>query len=600
MHTVTFYSYKGGVGRTLVVANVAKYLARMGMKVFVLDFDLEAPGIHYKFEVEQGKPLHVERGLVDILAEFASGKGLPEDLSRYVIEIPPPTLSTGEIHILPAGNAPSASYWKTASRVDWHTLFYSEEPVGIPLFLELKAFVAETYAPDFLLIDARTGITEMGGVATTVLSDQVVCLMLPTREHLEGTKQVMHAVRAATRGEGEREIGFVAVLSRMPVRDAEEEAREVARAKEYLNAPIDDLGSTLGIDDIAVLHRDPALEEREQLLVGSRSLEDSPLLKDYVRLFYKLVPRREVDGSIGAIIDGYNKRILDTPDKVEEALESLAQTCMHPEAYRALLRAYVVRRSPLQKRLQAATVFWELTGRANEPVLWEAVKGIANSPPGKVEPPQLQAVEAIWRAQAITDAGLASNLAAHYCDADMSDRAIQVLEANVAAAPTAAVVARLIGLLPDEENGYENAISERALEVIAQFKHEMGSDPLFAEAWAKKITESGLHQEMDALLQDPDFSLPALHKRSPALSQRLRLVQTRDPAAAATYAKAMAGNLPRSLPRAEIIQLGKLAEECSILDDFMTRLERSRPAPEVTAIRQEMERLPRLGDDIPF
>ena len=42
---VTFYSYKGGVGRTMAMANVAALLARKGRKVVMLDFDLEAPGL---------------------------------------------------------------------------------------------------------------------------------------------------------------------------------------------------------------------------------------------------------------------------------------------------------------------------------------------------------------------------------------------------------------------------------------------------------------------------------------------------------------------------------------------------------------------------
>ncbi|MCJ7630864.1 AAA family ATPase, partial [Candidatus Bathyarchaeota archaeon] len=49
METITFYSYKGGVGRTLALANVAMYLTRFGQKVCIMDFDLEAPGLHYKF-----------------------------------------------------------------------------------------------------------------------------------------------------------------------------------------------------------------------------------------------------------------------------------------------------------------------------------------------------------------------------------------------------------------------------------------------------------------------------------------------------------------------------------------------------------------------
>src|SRR5262245_29153629 len=46
---VTFYSWKGGVGRTMALANVAVQLARMGSTVLVVDWDLEAPGLDRYF-----------------------------------------------------------------------------------------------------------------------------------------------------------------------------------------------------------------------------------------------------------------------------------------------------------------------------------------------------------------------------------------------------------------------------------------------------------------------------------------------------------------------------------------------------------------------
>src|SRR5690349_15015464 len=46
---VTFYSYKGGVGRSMALANVAVLLARRGLKVLVVDWDLEAPGLERYF-----------------------------------------------------------------------------------------------------------------------------------------------------------------------------------------------------------------------------------------------------------------------------------------------------------------------------------------------------------------------------------------------------------------------------------------------------------------------------------------------------------------------------------------------------------------------
>ncbi|PJF38834.1 MAG: hypothetical protein CUN54_10000, partial [Phototrophicales bacterium] len=42
---ITFYSYKGGVGRTMTLANVAVLLAQWGYKTLIIDWDLEAPGL---------------------------------------------------------------------------------------------------------------------------------------------------------------------------------------------------------------------------------------------------------------------------------------------------------------------------------------------------------------------------------------------------------------------------------------------------------------------------------------------------------------------------------------------------------------------------
>ena len=45
-HIVTFYSYKGGTGRTMALANIAWILASNGLKVLVVDWDLDSPGLH--------------------------------------------------------------------------------------------------------------------------------------------------------------------------------------------------------------------------------------------------------------------------------------------------------------------------------------------------------------------------------------------------------------------------------------------------------------------------------------------------------------------------------------------------------------------------
>lgn len=85
MQTISFYSYKGGTGRTLVVANVARYLARFRQKVFVVDLDLEAPGLHYKLAIgREGRGGDVGPGVVDYVHRFLSrGRG-PGSLKPFV------------------------------------------------------------------------------------------------------------------------------------------------------------------------------------------------------------------------------------------------------------------------------------------------------------------------------------------------------------------------------------------------------------------------------------------------------------------------------------------------------------------------------------
>ena len=42
---ITFYSYKGGTGRTMALANTAWILSSTGHRVLVVDWDLDAPGL---------------------------------------------------------------------------------------------------------------------------------------------------------------------------------------------------------------------------------------------------------------------------------------------------------------------------------------------------------------------------------------------------------------------------------------------------------------------------------------------------------------------------------------------------------------------------
>jgi MinD-like ATPase involved in chromosome partitioning or flagellar assembly len=305
LQTITFYSYKGGVGRTLVVANVAKYLARFGQKVFAIDFDLEAPGLHYKLSLgKQSEPSKIKLGVVDYIYTFSMGERLPDSLKEYVIEVEHKQKGEGSIHLMPAGNVPSAQYWSKLAQINWHELFYSEGAKGIPFFLELKERIEKEFTPDFLLIDSRAGITEIGGVATTVLPDKVVCLLLNNRENLEGAREVLRSIKRASRLPGQNSVEIVPVVTRIPkMEKSEVEERIVKEIRNFINEDAGNLSDTLDIPEVLILHSEPDLQILESLHIGSdKRPGESPLLMDYLRLFSRLVPNDVIEPHIVPLV----------------------------------------------------------------------------------------------------------------------------------------------------------------------------------------------------------------------------------------------------------------------------------------------------------
>src|SRR6185437_8475383 len=68
---VTFYSFKGGTGRTMALANVAWVLAANGRRVLVADWDLESPGLHLFFQPFMDARASDPPGIIDLVRRYA-------------------------------------------------------------------------------------------------------------------------------------------------------------------------------------------------------------------------------------------------------------------------------------------------------------------------------------------------------------------------------------------------------------------------------------------------------------------------------------------------------------------------------------------------
>lgn len=515
MKTITFYSYKGGSGRSLALANAARYLARLDYKVVAIDFDLEAPGLHYKFAspVDE-KPLCVSLGVVDFLHSFVVQGVLPSSLSQFTVDVPVPGIDKPLVHLIPAGRAPSKEYWEKLARINWHDLFYEKDAQGVQLFLELKNRVLDELAPDFLLIDSRTGITEMGGVAATLLADMVICFVLPTRENLEGARTVLRSIKHSLRETGRDATELLVALSRLPqITEPDKEGEITAIIRNILNEEADDLRDTLNCSDIYVLHSESALEVRESLRIGSgTSPDESILLRDYLRLFASVVPKDLIKSKVQMIVEQARDKIWEDPDGAVKEVEELAESFGHPELYRSLLSFYEVRNASTDLVMKRAKRLWELTGDSSEPLLWKIVKKFVESFPLRIMrrdndwPGMLSFMEAVWRAAGNNDQQVGMRLADGYSLADLDSHAADLLlEMMRESEPNAKLASRCIQIL-----GYASRAADATV-LIEDLKKRLSGEPEFLEAWAQHALRVPNKESLMELGQPPMIDILRRH-----------------------------------------------------------------------------------------
>ncbi|PWC56304.1 hypothetical protein TSH7_28445 [Azospirillum sp. TSH7] len=191
---VTFYSYKGGSGRSMAVANVAWVLATNGKKVLVIDWDIEAPGLHrYFLPLMRSDPdLKRTEGLIDrlwayvdlLLAPKKEDAGDPLDLAdlRGVAqELNLPSGAKGSLHFVPAGRQ-DGEYGARSQGFDW-AAFYQRFG-GAAFIARMRETLTAEY--HFVLIDSRTGLSDTSGVCTVELPDTVVHCFVHNRQSVLG------------------------------------------------------------------------------------------------------------------------------------------------------------------------------------------------------------------------------------------------------------------------------------------------------------------------------------------------------------------------------------------------------------------------------
>ena len=103
---VAFYSFKGGVGRTVALSSVALLLAQAGQSVVVVDLDLEAPGAA---PFLMGATPLPDEGVVDYLIEWQLLGVRPPTLAPYISLQTDPGVPWGGASSRAPGTSPCVS-----------------------------------------------------------------------------------------------------------------------------------------------------------------------------------------------------------------------------------------------------------------------------------------------------------------------------------------------------------------------------------------------------------------------------------------------------------------------------------------------------------
>ncbi|HEX8313053.1 MAG TPA: tetratricopeptide repeat protein [Chthoniobacteraceae bacterium] len=184
---VTFYSYKGGVGRSMALANVAYLLAESGKSVLCIDWDLEAPGLERYFnDLNPIPPAPEYRGGLLGVLELATVKNVGS-WENFVGRASTPT---NAIHFLSSGEQAS-DYRKRLAEFKWDHFF--AERRGGELIEALRDAWKAAY--DYVLIDSRTGLSDAAGICTIQLPDILVLMFSANEQSVDGSHSVATAVR---------------------------------------------------------------------------------------------------------------------------------------------------------------------------------------------------------------------------------------------------------------------------------------------------------------------------------------------------------------------------------------------------------------------
>ena len=226
----TFYSFRGGVGRSTALGLVAGILAtEKKRRVVIVDFDLEAPGISILLESDIEQIDRENYGVLDYLYErfLNPEENFPSiESCVYQVELK----ARGELFLVPVGEY-DENYIHRLAEIDRGTLqaFYRRENNPIQQLIE---DIKEQLNPDVILIDARPGFNDTSAIALLDLADLGIVCFSPTDQSFKGLSWIVQTVSKQCQYRGKPDLRFV--LTPMPAVAVEQRQIWIGKVEDWI------------------------------------------------------------------------------------------------------------------------------------------------------------------------------------------------------------------------------------------------------------------------------------------------------------------------------------------------------------------------------
>lgn len=312
---LTFYSYKGGVGRSMALANLGDALARQGLRVLMIDFDLEAPGLEQFFPINY-RQFRSHAGLLDLLLSYkqamsqASGGASEQAAFRklkenFIVPVYDQLPSGGRLDLMPAGQRGDeeqlARYALNLRTFDWQDFYFNW--AGELFFDWMRQTVSSLY--DLVLVDSRTGVTEMGGVCAYQLADTIAMFCASNYQNLQGTLSVIQnffSKRVQTLRHN-RPLQLLVVPSRVEQRDTpllkDFHERFEDAYKTFTPEALNRVG--LSFWDLMIPY-EPHYSFQEQVIASRSTMNNEPQVSTaYQRMLEAIIAVAEPDTPLGKL-----------------------------------------------------------------------------------------------------------------------------------------------------------------------------------------------------------------------------------------------------------------------------------------------------------